>query len=541
MDTNQESPPAGPPATSDSAGIAAGAPAASDPPVAGAPPAPAESAFQPRTVRLRLIVKEPRPEGAFENPPPPPSLPQPPRRPRGRPKKKGPPTRSKNANRKTPIQKASQKAPQQRPAAATRKPPMAHGAEDCATVLEQFVHDAANLPLEINHLMEEIQAKDKVMQDCRATINSKDGSIQKFIKANGSLAPNPKEEQYNKAVLESYDRAIQLQDEKIQLSDKACVLLDRQIKRLDMRLRDLVNDGVLPNDPPLPSLFDNKNQYRDPPKVFFPDSTPSESPSYATPLNTSSGNANLILAAAQRLNQASARAPGPAALAAQGGARSSAPATPAATTAVHLQQRQRESSAGAVDSKRRRLMNASLGTLPAASSNLRQSSMGPGTPKAGTPAGSRAGSVGPRAATVKKALTKKVAPHQQVKKIKASASSKHTKRSSSASGRVKASKKSPTGEGDEDDDSMLSSADMSDSDKSDVADGDEDMDDDEEEDEGVEDTKVYCTCRTVSHGDMVACDNDSCPYEWFHWKCVGLTREPVGTWYCDECRKTLGK
>jgi inhibitor of growth protein 3 len=415
---------------------------------------------------------------------------------------------------------------------------MAHGAEDCATVLEQFVHDAANLPLEINHLMEEIQAKDKIMQEHRATINSRDGSIQKFIKMNGSLAPNPKEEQYNKAVLQAYDQSIQLQDEKIQLADKATVLLDRQIKRFDVRLRDLVNEGLLSNDPPLPSLFDNKNQYRDPPKVFFPDSTPSDSPSYATPLNPTSGNVNTILAAAQRLSQATPRVPGPVAHTAQG-ARSSAPATPAASAVSHLQQRQRESSAGAVDTKRRRL-NASLGTLPAASSNLRQSSLGPGTPKAGTPAGSRAGSVGPRAATgIKKALTKKVAPHQQVKKIKASASSKHTKRSSSASGRIKASKKSPAGEGDEDDDSMLSSADMSDSDKSDVA--DEDMDDDEEEDEGAEDTKVYCTCRTVSHGDMVACDNDNCPYEWFHWKCVGLTREPVGTWYCDECRKTLGK
>jgi inhibitor of growth protein 3 len=191
-----------------------------------------------------------------------------------------------------------------------------------------------------------------------------------------------------------------------------------------------------------------------------------------------------------------------------------------------------------VDSKRRRL-NPSLNTLPAASSNLRQSSMGPGTPKPGTPAGSRAGSAGPRSSIgTKKALTKKVAPHQQVKKLK-TASGKPIKRSSSASGRIKISKKSPNGEGDEDDDSMLSSADTSDSDKSDgVA---EDDVDDEDEDEGNEDSKVYCTCRTVSHGDMVACDNDECPYEWFHWKCVGLTREPVGTWYCDECRRTLGK
>ncbi|KAF3385331.1 Chromatin modification-related protein YNG2 [Penicillium rolfsii] len=519
MDAKNEPP--GPPATADSATVA----------VAGT--TVADSAPKPG-IRLRLVVTKPRDpneaerEGADDRKSLPAAPPPPANRPRGRPRKSDPPATPKKSSQKSTTTRKE-----------TPKPTMAHGAEDCATVLEQFVHDAANLPLEMNHLMEEIQAKDKLVQECRATINSRDGSIQKFIRLNGSLAPNPKEEQYNKTVLENYDRAIQLQDEKIRLADKASVLLDRTIKRLDVRIRDLVNEGVLSNDPPLPSLFDSKNQYRDPPKVFFPDSTPSDSPSYATPLNTTSGNVNPILAAAQRMNQATApRVPGPAAITAQG-ARSSAPATPAATSAVHLQQRQRESSAGAVDTKRRRL-NASLGTLPAASSNLRQSSLGPGTPKAGTPAGSRAGSVGPRAVTgIKKALTKKVAPHQQVKKIKASASSKHSKRSSSASGRVKASKKSPAGEGDEDDDSMLSSADMSDSDKSDVA--DEDMDDDEEEDEGAEDTKVYCTCRTVSHGDMVACDNDNCPYEWFHWKCVGLTREPVGTWYCDECRQTLGK
>lgn len=417
---------------------------------------------------------------------------------------------------------------------------MAHGAEDCATVLDQFVHDVANLPLEINHLMEEIQAKDKIMQDCRATINSRDGSIQKFIKLNGSLAPNPKEEQYGKAVLQNLDKCSSLQDEKIQLSEKACVLLDRQIKRLDVRIRDLQNDGLLSNDPPLPSLFDNKNPYRDPPKVFFPDSTPSESSTpYSTPLNPTSGNSNPILAAAQRLSQATPRLPTAAVLAAQNNGRSSAPATPGGA-GMHLQQRQRESSAGAVDSKRRRL-NPTLGTLPAASSNLRQSSLGPGTPKAGTPTGSRAGSAGPRGSVgVKKALTKKVAPHQQVKKVKSSAGHKSNKRSSSASGRIKVSKKSPGDRAEDDDDSLLSSADMSESDKNDDS-ADDDLDDDDDEDEGNEDSKVYCTCRTVSHGDMVACDNDNCPYEWFHWKCVGLTREPVGTWYCDECRSTLGK
>jgi inhibitor of growth protein 3 len=137
-----------------------------------------------------------------------------------------------------------------------------------------------------------------------------------------------------------------------------------------------------------------------------------------------------------------------------------------------------------------------------------------------------------------------VAPHQQLKKIKAHG--KATKRSSSASGRVKlsgATRKSPSAAGgDEDeDDSLLSSAEASDSNASDSRRMDEDIDEEDEEEEGNEDTKVYCTCRSVSHGDMVACDNDNCPYEWFHWKCVGLTREPVGTWYCPHCKSNLGK
>jgi inhibitor of growth protein 3 len=404
--------------------------------------------------------------------------------------------------------------------------------------------------------MEEIQAKDKIIQECRVTINSRDNSLQKFIKLNGSLAPNPKEEQYSKTILQSFDRCQALQDEKIQLGEKACILLDRQIKRLDIKIRDLQNEGVLSNEPPIPSLFRNKDQYRDPPKVFFPDSTPSENISYS-PLNPTSGNSHPPLPAAQRLHQQASRATSTSALSTQNTSRSSAPSTPAAV-AFHLQQRQRESSAGATDNKRRRL-NASLGSISVGPPNLRQSSLGPGTPKAGTPVSNRAGSAGPRAGGVtKKPATKKVAPHQQIKRIKASAiaNGRPVKRSSSAGGRLKlvtasgALKKSPSAAGGDDDeeDSVLSSADVSESESAGIArraaqgavnDSDEDMG--EDEDEAGEDTKVYCICRSVSHGDMVACDNDNCPYEWFHWKCVGLTREPLGTWYCDECRKTLGK
>lgn len=45
----------------------------------------------------------------------------------------------------------------------------------------------------------------------------------------------------------------------------------------------------------------------------------------------------------------------------------------------------------------------------------------------------------------------------------------------------------------------------------------------------------YCFCENVSYGDMIGCDNDNCEREWFHLECIGLTRPPSGTWYCDPC------
>ena len=49
----------------------------------------------------------------------------------------------------------------------------------------------------------------------------------------------------------------------------------------------------------------------------------------------------------------------------------------------------------------------------------------------------------------------------------------------------------------------------------------------------------YCTCNGVSFGNMIACDNNHCPTEWFHLECVGLTRAPTGKWFCsDRCRNT---
>ena len=83
----------------------------------------------------------------------------------------------------------------------------------------------ANFPAEIAHLLEEIQAKDKLLQDCRNAIIERDNSLQKFIRANGSHVANPKEDIYGKAITTHYDQARALQDEKIGLTDKASMIV----------------------------------------------------------------------------------------------------------------------------------------------------------------------------------------------------------------------------------------------------------------------------------------------------------------------------
>lgn len=49
----------------------------------------------------------------------------------------------------------------------------------------------------------------------------------------------------------------------------------------------------------------------------------------------------------------------------------------------------------------------------------------------------------------------------------------------------------------------------------------------------------FCSCRDYSHGSMIACESEECPYEWFHLACVGLTPEatPKGPWFCPTCSK----
>ena len=53
------------------------------------------------------------------------------------------------------------------------------------------------------------------------------------------------------------------------------------------------------------------------------------------------------------------------------------------------------------------------------------------------------------------------------------------------------------------------------------------------------DTSVatYCVCGEAFESDMIKCDNKNCRIQWYHWHCVGITRDPGdGVWYCPTCR-----
>ncbi|KIW63410.1 hypothetical protein PV04_10255 [Phialophora macrospora] len=67
-------------------------------------------------------------------------------------------------------------------------------------------------------------------------------------------------------------------------------------------------------------------------------------------------------------------------------------------------------------------------------------------------------------------------------------------------------------------------------------------DDEEEREIPEDDEERYCYCQGVSYGEMVACDRDVCPRQWFHLDCIGLKSVPKSAkWYCNECKEALAQ
>jgi len=396
--------------------------------------------------------------------------------------------------------------------------------EDAASVLEQFVHDVANIPAEISHLMEEIQAKDLQIATYKDEINKRDAQLQKWVRLNGGHVQNPKEEAFSKTINEYYDRCEILQAEKCGLSQKAMIVLDRQIKRLDVGLRGLAQTEQFPSDWMGPSLLTASGAATG---VSTPATGGGGAVASGLPLQVVSGNIGSVGGAPNIANAAQLR------LAQQATASNRGTASGAQTpTSVARSQREGSSEAN----KRRRIGPGPLGALPA--SSLRQSSLGPGTPKAGTPGpaatSSRAGSAQPSRPPMNQkkagsALPSRKAAPPPSKKSRSRPSGANKKNRHRHLARDRATPSTNASLSGSDDEEATSPTPSS-TQRSQLG-------GERGEDENDDDETLYCLCQKVSFGDMVGCDNDDCEYQWFHYKCVGVTEEPKGQWLCPKCRQ----
>ena len=51
--------------------------------------------------------------------------------------------------------------------------------------------------------------------------------------------------------------------------------------------------------------------------------------------------------------------------------------------------------------------------------------------------------------------------------------------------------------------------------------------------------KLFCICQEPEDANrkMIGCDEPTCKFQWFHFECVKLKREPKGSWFCKNCWK----
>ena len=70
-----------------------------------------------------------------------------------------------------------------------------------------------------------------------------------------------------------------------------------------------------------------------------------------------------------------------------------------------------------------------------------------------------------------------------------------------------------------------------------------DLEDDNDQADGTDETglMMWCYCRKEESGEMIACDNTECHIQWFHTKCLHITKIPKGKWFCPDCRKRKQK
>lgn len=408
-----------------------------------------------------------------------------------------------------------------------REPTMLESA-DASSLIEDWIDESSNLPLELKRMQDERSERNQRIDELVKIITQRDLSMQKFIRLHGSHTPNPKEAEYRKVILENQAKVRLLLDENVKQGMEMKRILEKRMIAFDKGVKKLKDRGELQDDPELPSLLrpeipaqpaDRSSDLMN--SAFLPTTSniPSSNPYRNAGRNTAvSSNSHRATPQQNSTSQQSHHATIP-----------TISAIPAAVTT----QKARESSAGASNKRPRLTGNLSIPQVPG---NLaRQSSLGPGTPKGNLSSSSRAGSAGPRPPKTGSAATKKFGPPGKGSSI--SRKSNLGKSSISRVKRAQGGSPSSTNDSEHSEGDTASHDDDEPSTPPVDGNGDTAMVDQEED----TDNNKYCICQSTSFGDMVACDNDKCPYEWFHWDCVGITKTPPGSWFCNTpaCNKTM--
>lgn len=116
---------------------------------------------------------------------------------------------------------------------------------DPSLLLDQMLQDVSNLPAEFRYMLEEVGVEDKQCLELRKRYQQKEGILHKYIKQNGSLAANPKEDELLAEVEQSMAQVRELQEEKCQRANTILFLVSRHLNKLQQNIIMLEEDGLL--------------------------------------------------------------------------------------------------------------------------------------------------------------------------------------------------------------------------------------------------------------------------------------------------------
>ncbi|XP_051164528.1 inhibitor of growth protein 3 [Leptopilina boulardi] len=389
--------------------------------------------------------------------------------------------------------------------------------------LEDYVEMIEHLPQELRDRFTEMREMDLGVQN---SVDSLEKKVKVFFSNAKKMKPNEKDEEY-KTIQKEYYKTLEDADEKVHLANQMYDLVDRYLRRLDQELHkfkmelEADNKGItevlekrsLELDQPPTNSSQKENRYS------FSSSRSRDNHSHSRSekrrdSNASSASAEKRLAAAEKIPQSLPAEPRPAS--ANSGTIITTASLPAAQTAI-------ANSVGSVSYNLGHIGAGGNAIAAAASQAIAATQqMQQGRRTASLKASYEAiNTGGVHAAEFSRELagaaqTAIAAIQETTKKHKKKVTAATVPNSSVITAAVQQPVTPPV---------VTTASTVTDSDNPDWT-----YDPNEPR---------YCICNQVSYGDMVACDNSDCPFEWFHYPCVGITSPPKGKWYCPQCTSSM--